>query len=69
VQEYKGRLNFATDTWTSPSHHTYMAVTVHLEFNGDTVALVLDIIEVPEASHFTLSLIKGGNITERMIVT
>lgn len=49
-QEYDGRLNFATDAWTSPNHRAYVAVTVHMELNGEMISLVLDVVEVAEVS-------------------
>lgn len=51
MQEYEGRLNFATDAWTSPNHRAYVAVTVHLELNGEMVSLVLDVAEVPKVRY------------------
>lgn len=45
-QEYKGRLSFATDAWTSPNHRAFVAVTVHFEHNGQPVVLLLDVVEV-----------------------
>ena len=55
-QEYDGRINFATDTWTSPNHYTYAAVTAHLEVKGEPIAIVLDIIELPKVSPFCRAL-------------
>ncbi|PPQ84663.1 hypothetical protein CVT26_004180 [Gymnopilus dilepis] len=55
LQEYNGRLNFATDAWTSPNHRTYVAVTVHMELNGEMISMVLDVVEVAE-SHTGLNL-------------
>ena len=54
-QEYDGHLSFATDAWTSPNHHAYVAVTVHLEMDGKPISIVLDVIEVAE-SHNGLNL-------------
>jgi len=28
-QEYEGNLNFAMDTWTSPIHKSFVAISVH----------------------------------------
>jgi len=36
MQEYDGKLNFATDAWSSPNHKAFMAVSVHMEHNGET---------------------------------
>ncbi|KAG0705865.1 hypothetical protein DFH29DRAFT_872822 [Suillus ampliporus] len=44
--DYTGKLNFATDAWTSPNHQAYVAVSVHLEHEGQLLSMILDIIEV-----------------------
>ena len=49
-QEYDGRLNFATDAWSSPNNRAFVAQTVHFEQNGIPTSFLLDIIEVA-ASH------------------
>ena len=46
LKEYDGRLNFATDAWMSPNHKAFVAVTVHLEHDGQPISLLLDIIEL-----------------------
>ncbi|EGN98179.1 hypothetical protein SERLA73DRAFT_56205, partial [Serpula lacrymans var. lacrymans S7.3] len=46
LQEHPGHLHFATDAWTSPNHHAFIAWTVHLEYNGQMICFLLDIIEV-----------------------
>ena len=46
LQEYDGKLSFATDAWTSPNHKAYVAVTVHFECEGKPIAMLLDIVEV-----------------------
>ena len=48
-QEYEGKLHFATDAWTSPNHRAFVAITVHLEIQGEPVCLVLDVVEVAES--------------------
>ena len=48
LQEYDGRISFGTDTWTSPNHYTYVAITAHLEIKGQPIAINLDVVEVPE---------------------
>jgi len=45
-QEYKGKISFTMDTWTSTNHRAFVAVSVHLEHNGVPLSLPLDIIEV-----------------------
>jgi hypothetical protein len=54
-QQYKGKLNFATDAWTSPNHKAYLAVTVHFEQNGIPVLMLLDIVHVA-TSHSGINL-------------
>ena len=49
IQEYDGRLNFATDAWTSPNHKAFVALTVHLEHEGKPLSMLLDIFEVPKS--------------------
>ncbi|KAG2739596.1 hypothetical protein P692DRAFT_201676749, partial [Suillus brevipes Sb2] len=46
LQTYDGELNFATDAWTSPNHKVFIAVSVHFEYNGEPLAILLDIVEV-----------------------
>lgn len=47
LQNYSGRLNFATDSWTSPNHRAFMAITVHLVWKGKPLSFLLETIEVP----------------------
>ena len=46
AQEHDGALSFRTDTWTSPNHKAYVAVTIHFERNGEPLCLLLDLVEV-----------------------
>jgi hypothetical protein len=55
LQTYNGDLNFATDAWTSPNHKAFVAISVHLEHDGEPLAMLLDIIEVAK-SHLGLNL-------------
>ncbi|KAJ7203475.1 hypothetical protein C8J57DRAFT_996033, partial [Mycena rebaudengoi] len=48
LEEYPGRLSFATGAWTSPNHRTFVAWTVHLHHEGHPLVFLLDIYEVPE---------------------
>lgn len=48
LREHPGRLHFATDAWTSPNHRAFIAWTVHLEYEGEMLAFLLDIVELPE---------------------
>ncbi|KAF8274192.1 hypothetical protein EI94DRAFT_1768777 [Lactarius quietus] len=49
LQEYDGKLNFATDAWTLPNHKAYIAITVHLKHEGKPLSTLLDIVEVPKS--------------------
>ncbi|KAG1797936.1 hypothetical protein EV424DRAFT_1265608, partial [Suillus variegatus] len=55
LQEHDGQLSFATDAWTSPNHKAFIAVSVHLEHDGEPLAMILDIVEVSE-SHSGVNL-------------
>ncbi|KAG0694099.1 hypothetical protein DFH29DRAFT_815690 [Suillus ampliporus] len=48
TSEYEGKINFSTDGWTSPNHRALVAVLAHLEFKGEPLCLLLDIVEVPK---------------------
>ncbi|KAG1744007.1 uncharacterized protein EDB91DRAFT_1236585 [Suillus paluster] len=50
LQNYEGKLNFATDAWTSPNHRAYVALSVHLEHEGQPLAMILDILEVAKVN-------------------
>ena len=56
-KEHLGALSFATDTWSSPNHKAYVAVTVHFEQDSIPISMLLDIVEVPR-SHSSLNLAK-----------
>ncbi|KAG2085568.1 uncharacterized protein F5147DRAFT_588936, partial [Suillus discolor] len=63
LQEYDGQLNFATDAWTSPNHKAFIAVSVHLEHEGKPLVMILDIVEVAEASKYhTIQSHSGENL-------
>jgi hypothetical protein len=49
-QDYKGKLNFALDAWTSLNHVPYIAITVHFLWKGKPISLLLDILKVAEVS-------------------
>lgn len=55
MKEYDGRLNFATDAWTSPNQRAFIAITVHLEHQGEPLSLLLDLVEVAQ-SHSGMNL-------------
>ncbi|KAJ7896331.1 hypothetical protein B0H14DRAFT_2333446 [Mycena olivaceomarginata] len=48
LENYNGRLSFATDAWTSPNHQAFVAWTVHLQHKGQPLVFLLDVFEVPE---------------------
>jgi hypothetical protein len=48
LEDYNGDISFATDAWTSPNHYAYVALTAHLEAQGQPLSIVLDIVEVPK---------------------
>jgi hypothetical protein len=54
-QNYKGKLSFATDAWTSSNHKAYVAVTVHFEQDGALISMLLDLVQVAK-SHTGLTL-------------
>jgi len=54
-QEYDGKLNFATDGWSSSNHKSYIAITVHLERAGQPFKMLLDLVEVAK-SHTGVNL-------------
>ncbi|CDO75086.1 hypothetical protein BN946_scf185010.g11 [Trametes cinnabarina] len=47
LNEYDGDINFASDCWTSPNHRAFMAITVHLVYQGEALCFPLDLVEVP----------------------
>jgi hypothetical protein len=44
-QKHDGLLHFATDAWTSPNHRAYILVTVHIEYEGEAICLILDVVD------------------------
>ncbi|KAJ7832683.1 hypothetical protein B0H14DRAFT_2364670 [Mycena olivaceomarginata] len=48
LQDYRGKLSFTTDAWTSPNHRAFIAICVHLEWKGEPLSLLLDLVEVPK---------------------
>ncbi|KAG1841471.1 hypothetical protein C8R48DRAFT_563096, partial [Suillus tomentosus] len=46
LREYKGKINFTTDGWTSPNHHALVAFSAHFEYKGEPLSILLDVIEV-----------------------
>jgi hypothetical protein len=58
LHDHPGHIHIATDSWTSTNHHAFVAWTMHLEHDGCMLALLLDIVEVPE-SHTGVALAKA----------
>lgn len=54
-KKYNGKLNFASDSWSSPNHKSYVAITVHFEHTGKLFSMLLDLLEVAE-SHTGVNL-------------
>ncbi|KAJ7822086.1 hypothetical protein B0H14DRAFT_2370914, partial [Mycena olivaceomarginata] len=48
LENYNGRVSFATDAWTFPNHRAFVAWTAHLQHEGQPLVFLLDIFEVPE---------------------
>jgi hypothetical protein len=60
IKEYDGKLNFATDAWTSPNHKAFVALTVHLEQKGKPLCIILDVVEVAKVStHLKFQRVDG----------
>ena len=57
-KDQDGRLNFAADAWTSPNSQSFLVLTVHLEYNGIPISLLLDIVKLAE-SHSGLNLARA----------
>ncbi|KAG2370356.1 hypothetical protein BDR07DRAFT_1447216 [Suillus spraguei] len=55
LQNYDGELNFATDAWTSPNHRAFVAILVHLEHEGQPLAMILNIVEVSKVKQLTIN--------------
>lgn len=54
-QEYKGKINFTMDGWTSPNHRTLVVFLAHFEYKGEPLSILLDVIEVAK-----VNFIKGA---------
>jgi hypothetical protein len=48
-QDFDGKLNFATDAWSSLNYKAYIAFTVHFENHGKLMSMLLDIIKVAQS--------------------
>ncbi|KAE9399593.1 hypothetical protein BT96DRAFT_820371 [Gymnopus androsaceus JB14] len=68
LQNYPGRLNFATDAWTSPNHRAMAAWTVHLQHEGEPLVFLLDIFEVPKVRHLLFYYYRQVYLTTHTLV-
>jgi hypothetical protein len=57
LKEHPGHVHIASDAWTSPNHRAFIAWTVHLEHEGQMLAFLLDMVEIPEVSYFLMLLL------------
>ncbi|KAJ8474625.1 hypothetical protein ONZ51_g7088 [Trametes cubensis] len=55
MQNYRGRVSFTTDGWTSPNHRAYIALGVHFEKDGVPMSMLLDFVELA-VSHTGVNL-------------
>ena len=53
LKTHQGKMHIATDAWPSPNHRAFVAWTAHLHHEGHILAFVLDVVEVPEVSHWS----------------
>ena len=53
-QAYGGELSFATDTWTSPNHKSFVAITIHLAREGKPLAMILNIVDMVKVCQIVL---------------
>jgi hypothetical protein len=58
LQQIDGTLSFGTDAWMSPNHKAYVAVTVHFEQHGQSISLLLDLVDLA-CSHTGANLAKA----------
>ena len=56
LKKYEGALSFATDAWTFPNHKAYVAITIHFEHEGNSIAMLLDLVEIAK-SHSSMNLV------------
>jgi hypothetical protein len=57
LKDHPGRVHIASDAWTSPNHRAFIAWTVHLEHEGQMLAFLLDMVEIPEVTYFLILLL------------
>ena len=49
MKDYEGKLAFTTDAWTSPNHHSFVTLCVHLEHKDEPLSMVLDVVELAKS--------------------
>ncbi|KAF5370312.1 hypothetical protein D9758_006880 [Tetrapyrgos nigripes] len=49
LQNTESDINCGIDTWTSPNHKAFAAVTVHFEHEGKLLSMLLDFFEIAES--------------------
>ena len=59
LQEYKGRISFTTDAWTSPNHRSFMVFCVHMEHEEKLLTFPLDVMEVAKVGQHCYVLLFG----------
>ena len=42
-------MSYAMDTWTSPNGRAFVTITVHFEYEGEPISMLLDIVEVAQS--------------------
>ena len=55
MEEHNSALSFATNTWTSPNHKAYIAMTIHFKNAGVPISMLLNLVEVA-CSHMVFNL-------------
>ena len=56
LKEHPGRVHIASDAWSSPNHRAFIAWTVHLEHEGQMLAFLLDMVEIPEVMSYAVTV-------------
>ncbi|KAJ7443754.1 hypothetical protein B0H11DRAFT_1747851 [Mycena galericulata] len=62
-------ISLATDAWTSPNHHAYVAVSGHWEENGQRRNCLLDFVEVPKVPSFFYACNTADNLSSLTMAT
>jgi hypothetical protein len=68
-QAFDGQVHFATDAWTSPNHHAYVAFTVHFLKDNQPFSLLLNFVEVDSVCMaFLLQLVVSQPLHRHILV-